>query len=154
MKINFYTNLMITNMRWFTIIKWLSFLGLFFSIIGLLGAEGIIPVLCLLGIIILHFLVIFGLGSMRWWGAISFFILYSIKCLNGIYNLIHYHDSHLTYFSVILSIYLIMLIPTYPYFKKRRLFFDPLPKNCPQSIIDDFLQTEEKNKSLYKSEFL
>ena len=88
-----------------------------------------------------------GINSMKWYGVISLYALFLIPIADALISiLIYIYYGHLNEagvpFGTILG-YLVWLIPSWIYFSKRRLLFDPFPDDYQVAIPKERYQQHE-----------
>lgn len=96
------------------------------------------PALYSIGFMLLQFIAVvvaaYGINSMKWYGVISLYVLLFIPIADAAISVLIYlycgmPEETGSPIGVILG-YLIWLIPTWVYFSKRRLLFNPYPENA------------------------
>lgn len=95
------------------------------------GTDGYSIVYCLLNLV-LTFLAVLGLGSMKWIGVLAYYGLFILTLFDGVAAMVlctyygEYETMWAAFRRVLTSV--LVLVPVWVYFGKRRLLFEPAPK--------------------------
>ena len=136
---NVYINPSETPLKYFKFLKVTLLIGLVIRIVQAVGLFGSDPTWYDIAYAIAGFALtlaaVVGMNAMKWYGILSFLGIYLLTIVDAIVAIALILICGLTYPSIATVIgrilgCLIILIPSWIYFSKRRMLFDPTPQSA------------------------